>query len=378
MTDIAAAAPAAIPSAPTTPAAPAQGTPAGPPSTSAVSAAAIQIARDQQRAEYQAENPGAAAGGEPAAPAAKPAEAKAPAEATEAKPDAAADKNSPTERIAALTAANREARAAAKALESRIAEVEARATTTAKEAQQLADLRAAFKKDPLAAFEALGEDWKDIVDRVANGGQPLTPEQKAAADAKAAEDAREARLKKLEEERAAERTEAQQREEAAQAEGARAYVATHMITAEKYPKLAAMAEEAADEAIIQVDLALKSAFEQGKRSSPHPVDLDESMRLTHAALSGLNEFYSSLVTKLSGSQSAAQQQAVPATPAAPATASAPAVSLIDQAKSQQRGPETLTNAVAARLPPATQTRNLSADEARSRAIEMASQLPPLF
>jgi hypothetical protein len=313
----------------------------------------------------------------PATDAARPADAKPDAKAdpkADAKDD---DKASPTARIAALAAENRQHKAAIKQFEAKLAEAEASKTTTAAEAKQLADVRAAFKKDPLEALKIIGERWADIVDRVATGGVPKTPEQIAADKAREEADATAARLKKLEDEREAEKTEAQKQAEKAQLDGAIKYVSDKMISAEKYPRLVKISTEAAAEALKLVDEALEAAHKAGKRASPFPVDLDESMRLTHDALKGLNDFYTEQVVKLGGSFAAEQPAATQVAPAAQAQPAAPAVSTSDQANSQQRGPETLTPAVVARLPPATQTRAMSADDARARAIELATQLPPL-
>ncbi len=382
-----AAAPA---SAPATPAAPAPATAATPAATEApgaaapalptarsAQAAAIERASAEGRAEQRA-----AAGLPPeegaAAPGAPPAAEKEPEAKVEPKtePKVDDDKASPTARIAALAAENRQHRAAIKQFEAKLAEAEASKTTTAAEAKQLADVRAAFKKDPLEALKIIGESWSDIVERVATGGVPPTAEQIAADKAAAEAAATAARLKKLEDEREAEKTEAQKAADAAQFEAAKNIVATKFITAEKYPKLVAIAEEAAVEALAQVDLALETAFKQGKRATRHPVDLDESMRLTHSALEGLNNFYTELVTKLGGVPAA--QQTAATTEAAPAAQpAAPAVQTVQATSQQQRGPETLTPAVVGRLPPATETRPVSADVARARAIELAALLPPL-
>lgn len=357
----------------------AAGLPAVAPRAHDVQMAAIEQATAQERAERMAATGQPAEGTAPASTAATPSAETKPADkpAETAKPTE--DKNSPTARIAALAAENRQHKAALKTMEAKLAELQGASTTTAAEAKLLGEVRAALKKDPLEAFKLLGEEWggeNGIVARAAGYKAP-TPEEEAAAKSKAEADATAARIKKLEDEREAEKTAAQKASEEQQRAGATKYVSEKMITSEKYPRLSKIAEEAAGEALKMVDEALAAAFQAGKRSSPVPYDMDESISLTHNALAGLEKFYTEQVERLGGSF-AAQQAAAPQTAAAPvAPTAAPAAYPSVQANSQQRGPETLTPAVAGRLPPATQTRVLSADDARNRAIEAAAQLPPL-
>lgn len=356
----------------------ATGTPAPAPSAHDVQQAAIALASRQERAEQLA------AAGLPPEENAPPAQGqaaeqpkdKAPAEKGKDDKPKVEDKSSPTARIAALAAENRQHKAALKSMEAKLAEIQSASTTTAAEAKLLADVRAALKKDPLDAFKLLNEEWREIVNRVADKGVPPTPEQQAAAAAKAEAEATAARIKKLEEEREAEKTEAQKAADTRQRAAAVNYVTTKMITAEKYPVISRIANEAAAEALDMVNEAVETAYKAGKRQSPMATP-DEAEAMVYNALAGLEKHYTEQITRLGGSIAAQQPAATQEAPAAQAQPAAPAVSLIDQANSQQRGPETLTPSVVARLPPATQTRVMSADDARRRAMEQAALLPPL-
>lgn len=323
-------------------------------------AAAIAAARAMPR-EGQEAAPETQA---PTAPIGDPSEAKTPP--LTPKPPAESEKpaeDSPTARIAQLTRASREAAAREKAAIAREQAAATEAAAAKKEAAALATIREAFKKDPLQAFKELGENWADIVDRVANGGVPPTPEQVAAAEKEKAASELATRLKALEDEREAEKTEAQKQADAAQSKGAIKYVAENLIKADAHPYLMSFAGEAAEEALAQVEEALAVAFKAGKRSSPHPVNMDESLRLTGLALSGLNNHYSDLAKRLN--PPAAQQTAATTVKAEPTVV----------AESKQRGPDTITNAVAGISPPAAQPRRMTPDEARVKAMRLARAMP---
>lgn len=333
-------------------------------------AAIIALARAGQRAEAEQ-----AAGATPSAPtgdAAKPSEPAAKVE------DGAKPKDPPahtvTQRIADLTRKNRELAAAAQAAEARATAVTAAMEEAKKGGTQLEAVKAAFKSDPLKAFEMLGEGWADIVNRVASGGLPPTPEQVAAAERERVETARDARLKRLEEERDAKAAKETEERVARETEGATKYIAEKMITAEKHPHLIGIAADAAVEALEQVAEALKLAHKEGRRKSPDPESLEEAQALTSLALDGLQNYYRDFAGRLVP-VNAAQQSA--AAPAAPAAQAAPAV-IAESASQQHRPINTITHAAAgAESPPAVQPKRMTSDEAQALAMERARRLPPL-
>lgn len=351
----------------------------GKPSQSEITSAAMKMARSIPREATEADIAAVVSGTAPvAATAETPAKPETPSsEAETPKPvpvkpaegEPAAPKDSPTARIAQLTRSNREAREREAAAVQQAEAARAETLAAKKQGETLAAIQAAFKADPLAAFQLLGEDWKDIVDRVANGGIPPTEEQKAAtkreADAKAIAD----RIAAIEADRVAEKTEAQQRQEAEQTASARTYVATTLIVADKHPNLMGIAEDAAAEALAQVDAALKQAFKAGQRTSENPVDINESLKLTNAALDGLQAFYADIHTKTAAPKAAEQ------TPTAVVPATPKADQIIEVAKSKQRGPDSITNAVAGYQPPAAQPRRMTPDDARVEAMRLARALP---
>lgn len=369
-------------------------------STTAFEAARALDRAERNAAHGHAEAPATETKAEPAAvtpvePAAKPPEGDKPEPA-----------KTVTARIADLTRRNREiqARAAAseagrvaaeaKAAAAETAATEARAAMEAlrKAPDKLEAIKAAFKADPLAALDQIGEKWGDIVLRVANGGVPPTPEQVAAAEAEraatekenarlAAEKERDARLAALEAERKAEKDAATARQKTAdetesarvaaeQTKGAIAFVASKLIASETHPYLVNIAEDAAQEAIAAVDDAMIEAHKAGKRATPFPTSAEESVKLTKLALQGLNTYYQDLAQRIAP-VSAAQQSAATTPAATAATAVIPVV-----AESQQRRPVgTITHAVAGEMPQAAQPQQSSPEDARARAIEAARRLP---
>lgn len=374
--------------------------PAPPPTQTERTAKLIESARATERTERLAAAgiaapPAPAAAATPPAPAPGTTDAKPPGtDPPKVDPNKPAKADTVTERIADLTRRNREltaareqAEAARVAAETKAANVEAALAEAKKGGNQLDAIKAAFKSDPLAALEQLGEKWADIVVRVANGGLPPTPEQVAAAERERVEAAREARIKALEEEKAADKKEREAREATERAQraeqeaaGARKYVSEKLIDPAKHPHLVNIADDAAAEALAEVDLALEEAFKAKKRSSPNPVDVNESIKLTTLALDGLESYYRDLRGKLAPKdpqQSGSQGAGAPATQVAPAAVAAPAVAAV-VAESQQRGPiTTTTNAVAGEMPTATQPKRSTADDARARAMAAARSLPPL-
>lgn len=339
-------------------------------------ARAVAAAREAARQESQG------AAGQPAAPASAPATPDKPAEPPKEgeKPpgDKPARPDTVTARIADLTRRGRELEAQARAEKARADQL-SQALEEAKKGGALFEaVKAAFKTDPLGAFEQMGEKWSDIVARVAAGGLLPTPEQVAAAEKERIESERDARLKRLEEERENEKKLIAEREAEQQREGARAFVAKTLISPEKHPHLVEIATDAAEEALLQVEQALQAAHKAGRRPSPNPVDANESVALTTLALDGLNKYYSDLHRRISPKVPEAkppEQSGAPGnTPAAPA---APAGTSETTASQQRRPVNTITNAVASESPTAAQPRRLDADEARARAIEAARRLPAL-
>lgn len=369
----------------------------------AARAAAVASARNIDKAAIaQSLAPAAPAAPTVAEAATKPAEVTAEKPAEPVKPVVEAEKpkepraDTVTARIADLTKRNREVAARAAAAEARAVAAEAAATESAAAAKALREapdkfeaIKAAFRADPLAALDQIGEKWADIVTRVASGGIPPTPEQIAAAEAQRAQAERDARIAALEAEQKAAKEASKAREEAAretertrveaeQLAGARDFVATKLITAESHPFLVGIASDAAEEALAQVDAALAQAHKAGQRKTPFPTSMEESLKLTRLALDGVNAYYQDLAQRIAPNskspQQAGESTSVAVVPAA--TAASAVVPVV--AESQQRRPVgTITHAVAGEMPQATQPQRLTPEEARIRAMDAARRLPAL-
>jgi len=338
-------------------------------------AAAREAARQESiAANGQATTPAPSAEVKPSTPApggeAQPGEAGKDGEAKPGEKPPRAD--TVTARIADLTRRNRELEAQTREANARATSVEQALVEAKKGGVQLEAIKAAFKADPLGALDQLGEKWSDIVARVAAGGLPPTPEQVAAAEKERVENERDARLKRLEEAKEAEEKLLADRTAQQQREGARNYIVSKLLSPEKHPHLVDIASDAAEEALVQVDEAMKLAGRKGPR------DLDESIALTTLALDGLNQYYSELHRRISpkvpGAKPPEQPGAAGTTQAAPA---APAGTSETTASQQRRPVNTITNAVAGETPTAAQPERLDADAARAKAIAAARRLPAL-
>lgn len=370
----------------------------------------MTAARNMDRADAAAAS-GATVPAPAAAPAAelpavvKPGETAPAAKSAEAEKPKDPPAPTVTARISDLTKRNREVVAEARAAGERAAAAEARAVAAEARATEAAAAHAAlqaapdkfeaikklFKDDPLAAIDQVGDNWKDLVIRVASGGIPPSPEEVAAAEKERAEVERDTRLKTLEDQikadkeaatarakaeenktREAERT----RVEAENTTAAIAFVSKSLIKPETHPYLVNIAEDAAAEAIAQVDIAVAEAFRHKQRATASITSPEESVKLTRLALDGLNSYYQDLAQRIAPPKAPEQTGAAPVSAAPAATVAAAALPVV--AESQQRRPVgTITHAVAGESPLAAQPQRLTPEEARVRAMDAARRLPPL-